>query len=313
MIKKQKKILAIIVFLFMFLVSTFSYADVGNINRYSNNSSSSSSSSSGYSSSGSSSKKNKSSSSSSSGGSLGTYVIIGIGFLVVLYFYGKSKGMIKSYKDIANISKMKEVYDDFKNTTSDSSNSGVMGSNSDISKNDPNFSEEKFMSWVNNVFIKLQTAWTNRDWKVIRPFESNELFEQHSAQLQEYIDNNKINVVERISIVQSEIAGYEVEGDKEFLFVSLIANLRDYIIDANTKEILEGDKNKDYQMFYKMTFYRKLGVKTKEGTSNMSTTNCPNCGAPTEITSAGQCKYCDSVITTGEHDWVLSKIEGEPC
>ena len=311
--KKNKKILLLLL-LFLFFTFNVSYADVGNINRYSNNSSSTPSNSSTYSGSGSSSSRNNTNtSSSSSGGSLSTLVIIGVVFLVVLYFYGKSKGMIKGYKDIADISKMKEVYNDFKNTTSDSSNSGVMGSNSDISKNDPNFSEEKFINWVNNVFIKLQMAWTNRDWKVIRPFESNELFEQHSAQLQEYINNNKINVMERISIVQSEIAGYEVEGDKEFLFVSLIANLRDYIIDANTKEILEGDKNKDYQMFYKMTFYRKLGVKTKEGTSNMSTTNCPNCGAPTEITSAGQCKYCDSVITTGEHDWVLSKIEGEPC
>ena len=42
----------------------------------------------------------------------------------------------------------------------------------------------------------------------------------------------------------------------------------------------------------------------------MSTTNCPNCGAPTQITSAGQCEYCGSVITTGEHDWVLSGLEG---
>ena len=53
---------------------------------------------------------------------------------------------------------------------------------------------------------------------------------------------------------------------------------------------------------------RKKGVKTKEGLSNMSTTNCPNCGAPTQITSAGQCEYCGSVITTGEHDWVLTDI-----
>ena len=63
-------------------------------------------------------------------------------------------------------------------------------------------------------------------------------------------------------------------------------------------------------MKYIMTFIRTAGVKTSVGTSNKSTTNCPNCGAPTQITSAGQCEYCDSVITTGEHDWVLSDIKG---
>ena len=53
---------------------------------------------------------------------------------------------------------------------------------------DPNFSSDKFLSWAREVFLKIQQAWTDRDWKVIRPFESNELFSQHSAQLQEYIN-----------------------------------------------------------------------------------------------------------------------------
>ena len=39
--------------------------------------------------------------------------------------------------------------------------------------------------------------------------------------------------------------------------------------------------------------------------------NCPNCGAPTQITSAGKCEYCGSVITTGEYSWVLSNLERE--
>ncbi|MEG2351241.1 MAG: hypothetical protein RSB54_00995, partial [Bacilli bacterium] len=92
------------------------------------------------------------------------------------------------------------------------------------------------------------------------------------------------------------------------IIVELHAVMRDYVIDATTKQVLEGDPNKDWNMKYLMTFNRKVGVKTNPGTSNKSTTNCPNCGAPTEITSAGQCSYCSSVITTGEHDWVLSNI-----
>ena len=51
-------------------------------------------------------------------------------------------------------------------------------------------------------------------------------------------------------------------------------------------------------------------MKTKEGTADTNTTNCPNCGAPTKITSSGKCEYCGSIITTGEHDWVLSGLEG---
>ena len=181
----------------------------------------------------------------------------------------------------------------------------------EIRKEDELFSEEAFTGWVREVFIKIQNAWTKRDWKIIRPFESNELFSQHSMQLQEYIDNNKINVIEKIKINQVSLIDYKVDGDKEIIVVKLDAVFRDYVIDATSKSVLESDPNTDWNMRYLMTFMRKKGVKTKPGTSNKSTTNCPNCGAPTEITSSGQCNYCDSVITTGEHDWVLSDFTGE--
>ena len=84
--------------------------------------------------------------------------------------------------------------------------------------------------------------------------------------------------------------------------------MHDYVVDATSNQVLESDPNRNWFMKYDMTFNRKKGVLTEAGKSNKSTTNCPNCGAPTEITSSGQCEYCRSIITTGEHDWVLSNI-----
>lgn len=178
-----------------------------------------------------------------------------------------------------------------------------------IQQNDPYFSEEKFKTWVNEVFIKLQSAWTARDWSGIRPFESEELFSLHNAQLQQYIATNRINVIDRVAVRSTELIHYSTDGDKELLVVDLQATMKDYIIDSVTQNVVEGDKDRYWEMKYYLTFMRKKGVKTDPSTSNKSTTNCPNCGAPTEITSAGQCPYCRSVITTGEHDWVLTKME----
>lgn len=173
---------------------------------------------------------------------------------------------------------------------------------------DPAFSADKFMAWVKEVFIKIQQAWTARDWSVIRPFESEELFSQHNAQLDEYIRNKKINVIEKIGIKSCYLKMFTEDGDKEVMTVGLSAVMRDYVIDADTHKVLESDPNRDWYMNYEMVFNRKKGVKTIEGKSNISTTNCPCCGAPTKITSAGKCDYCGSVITTGEHDWVLTDI-----
>ena len=173
---------------------------------------------------------------------------------------------------------------------------------------DPNFSSDKFIGFAREVFMKIQEAWTTKDWKVIRPFESENLFNQHKQQLDEYIRLNKTNVVEKIAIKHCSLQSFKQDGDKEVLTVLLNAVMRDYVIDDETKKVLESDPNRDWYMRYEMVFNRKAGVKTDAGKKGNSITNCPNCGAPTEVTSSGQCTYCGSVITNGEHDWVLTDI-----
>ena len=173
---------------------------------------------------------------------------------------------------------------------------------------DPNFSSDKFIGFAREVFMKIQEAWTAKDWKPIRPFESEALFNQHKQQLDEYIRLGKTNVVEKIGIKHCSLHEFRQDGDKEVLIVWLNAIMRDYVIDDATKKVLESDPNRDWFMKYEMVFNRKAGLKTEAGKKGTSITNCPNCGAPTEVTSAGQCTYCGSVITNGEHDWVLTDI-----
>ena len=178
-----------------------------------------------------------------------------------------------------------------------------------IQVNDPNFNKEEFVAWSKNLFVKLQQAWTDRDWSTIRTFETENLFEQHKNQLQGYINNNQINVMDRICVNYAHLYDYRIEGDKEILTVRLNSRMEDYIIDATTKQVIKGQKGLDKVNTYLLTFIRKNGVKTKEGTIEVNTTNCPNCGAPTQITSSGKCEYCGSVITTGANTWVLSGLE----
>lgn len=178
-----------------------------------------------------------------------------------------------------------------------------------IQINDPDFNKEELIAWSKNLFIKLQQAWTARDWETIRTFETESLFEQHKNQLQGYINNNQINVMDRICVNYAHLYEYRVEGDKEILTVRLNSRMEDYIIDATTKKVIKGEKGLDKVNTYLLTFIRKNGMKTKPGTVEVNTTNCPNCGAPTQITSSGKCEYCGSVITTGEYNWVLSNLE----
>ncbi len=226
-------------------------------------------------------------------GPIGGIIILAI--IAVVFYFLKKSGKLTKAENVTTNNKVSDIVD-----TSDSVANLIR-------QTDPNFSADAFIGWTREVFLKIQQAWTDRNWELIRPFESNELFNVHNAQLDEYIRNKKINKIEKINIKKVALHSYTVDGDKEVLTVYLDAILRDYVTNEDGK-VLESNPEKDWYMEYIMTFNRKVGVKTKAGLSNKSTTNCPNCGAPTTVTSAGKCDYCKSVITTGEHDWVLSDI-----
>ena len=175
----------------------------------------------------------------------------------------------------------------------------------EILKIDPLFDKEKFIAWSKEVYVTLQQAWMERDWSKIRPFEKEELFAQHQKLLQEYIDKGRINMMERINVNQVFLQKYERDPQYELLTVYMQVRMRDYIIEEKTKKVLMGNPYQDCHMQYLLKFTRKTGVKTDPASKGNGIVACPHCGAPTKITSAGKCEYCDFIVTTGEFGWVL--------
>lgn len=291
-------------------------AAVGNQNSYRSSSGSSSSSRSSSSSSRSSSSRRSSGSySSSSGGGGGMIFFIIVAIVVFLFIKKKAKQEGKSVSEVVDEIKrgankaMSEIEKAAQTgTTGTAKRAGL----AQLQADDPFFNADKFEAWANEVFMNLQRAWSTKDWKIIRPFESEELFREHSQQLQEYIDNGTTNIIGRVGIKQTEIIDYSRDEKCEYITAQLYVTHLDYIKEDATGKIITGDQNKLWDMLYEMKFMRTLGTKTPEaGIGEMNITNCPNCGAPTEVTSAGECEYCHSVITTGAYNWVLVEYTGE--
>ena len=174
-----------------------------------------------------------------------------------------------------------------------------------IKEEDPNFSKEEFKSYTNEVWLALQEAWEAKNWKVVRPFESNALFTVHERQLQEYIDNKTTNYMNKQNIRNTLISDYRIDGDFEKITVKLDASLLDFTLDDETMKLIEGSQDEFVHRSYRLEFIRTKQVTKRSEGSNV--TNCPNCGAPTSVTSSGQCEYCKSVITNGDYGWVLNK------
>lgn len=307
--KKRIKVWRLII-LAIITINTISFADVGSFDRYDSDWGSSSWDS-GYSSSDWSSSSWDSDYSSSSDGDFGFILglLLGnipgriiLGIIIIIFIMKAMK-----HKPPRNIPYYNMNNNIRRTPVVDVSSSHIYADK--IKQIDPNFSEEKMLAFAKELFVKLQNAWTAREWEPMRTFETESLFEQHKNQVQEYIDTNRINVMDRISVNYATLYNFRQEGDRDILDIALKSTMKDYIIDATTKELLEGSKTQDRTTIYKMTFERKTGVLTPEGTEKIKTTNCPNCGAPTQITSAGKCDYCGSVITTGANTWVLSNLE----
>lgn len=293
-LNKLKKYIPFLLLILAVVCCNLAIADVGNNNRYS-------------------------SGGGDFGGGDGDLGVL-IGYLIGLFIEDPSTGFIVLLIILAIIfisrRKQKKMSTDTdyinRNVQQQAENDFAFDNSNNVAEEiraiDPNFSSDKFIGFAREVFMKIQEAWTTKDWKVIRPFENENLFNQHKQQLDEYIRLKKTNVVERIAIKHCSLQSFKQDGDKEVLTVLLNAIMRDYVIDDETKKVLESDPNRDWYMRYEMVFNRKAGVKTEAGKKGNSITNCPNCGAPTEVTSSGQCTYCGSIITNGEHDWVLTDI-----
>ncbi len=79
----------------------------------------------------------------------------------------------------------------------------------------------------------------------------------------------------------------------------------DATVEVGSGKLVGGNDKKARRFSEYWTFLRASGT----GAASKDAHSCPSCGAALDrISQAGVCGYCDTVITTGRFDWVLSRI-----
>ena len=175
-----------------------------------------------------------------------------------------------------------------------------------IRKKDPNFTADDFVTFAKQVYIDIQTAWCNRDLTPVRPVMHQNLYNTTQRQVQDKINQQIVYHYENMAINTAYLTSFARDKDYEYLTVYLNARMIDYQTHEPTGNIIRGDKTTRWDMRYKLKFIRTVGVSTRDKVSGAKEYNCPNCGAPLEITSAGVCSYCGSTVSTGDYSWVLT-------
>ncbi len=176
----------------------------------------------------------------------------------------------------------------------------------ELSARDPSFTWPGFEGRVALVFGELNAAWTARDWMRVRPFVSDGLFQTQLYWMETYAKAGLRNVVEQPRITSLELAAVQSDRWFDAVTVRVYARSLDYTVaDADPSKPLSGSKTRPRAYSEYWTFLRAVGRQGPARTDKA----CPNCGAALKVGMAGSCEYCGAKVTTGEFDWVLSRIE----
>ena len=157
----------------------------------------------------------------------------------------------------------------------------------------------------------MQVAWTEKNWNSVRALESTSLYSQHSAQLEDHIRAKTTNVLEKVCIENVRIKEFIENPDGNDTFVVILSStLRDYVIDDETRRVIEGDPKKDLFTVYQLNFIRQHGSQTQAVNSDQVVSDhCPNCGAPLKISAVSECDYCGANLSRSPNQWVLDTYD----
>ena len=168
----------------------------------------------------------------------------------------------------------------------------------------PDFSWDRMNERVNYIFNSISQAWTTLEWDKARPFETDNIFQMHRYWIEAYQKQGLRNVLDKINVVRIEWVKIDQDAYYDSLTARVYANELDYTVDRAGRVVC-GSPTTPRAFTEYWTFIRTRGAKAVEHKDE----NCPNCGAPLAVNMAGVCSYCGGKITSGNFDWVLSRID----
>jgi len=175
----------------------------------------------------------------------------------------------------------------------------------EFERNNPQFTWGQFQERARLIFNELQAAWSSMNWEKARPHETDNIFQMHQYWIDAYRRQQLRNVLDNIAVTAIQPVKIQEDAFYQGITLRIWAQGNDYTIDASGR-IVSGSNRNLRQWSEYWTFIRNKAAKSAEARTDL---NCPNCGSPLKVNASGVCEFCGGKITSGEFDWVLSKIE----
>ncbi|MGH9880277.1 MAG: TIM44-like domain-containing protein, partial [Pyrinomonadaceae bacterium] len=182
---------------------------------------------------------------------------------------------------------------------------GLERARAEFEKNHPEFSWGAFQARAKLIFEELQAAWSTLNWERARPHETDNVFQMHQYWIDAYKRQGLRNIVDQCAITAMQPVKITEDAFFNSITLRIWGQGYDYTIDQAGK-IVSGSKQNLRRWSEYWTFIRNRQAKPAPARADL---NCPNCGGPLKVNASGICEFCGGKITSGEFDWVLSRIE----
>ena len=174
-----------------------------------------------------------------------------------------------------------------------------------LQQKDPALEWTALTARMNLIFQTFQRAWSTRDLTAMRPYLSDALFTTQSFWVNEYLRQGLQNMTENAQLHSVELSRVTTDAFFDAVTVRIWASSLDFTLNDRDGKVVAGSRTKPRKYTEYWTFIRSSRAKGPPKTESA----CPRCGAPLSVNMGGQCTYCQAKVTTGDFDWVLSRIE----
>jgi predicted lipid-binding transport protein (Tim44 family) len=124
---------------------------------------------------------------------------------------------------------------------------------------DSSFNLTQFKDERMDDFLKLQTAWNQRDLNRVTDLIAPELKRVLDDDISDLKNKKRINRLENIAVRGTELVEAWQEYGQEYATLRFRANLVDYTVDEFSGAVVEGDKNQSVKFEEDWTFVRPTG------------------------------------------------------
>ncbi|HVV83879.1 MAG TPA: TIM44-like domain-containing protein, partial [Kofleriaceae bacterium] len=169
---------------------------------------------------------------------------------------------------------------------------------------DPALTRQALLARLSMIYTQLNEAWAKNDLSAVRPYVSDGLYDYLSYWMDAYRTQGLTNRLENMHITDVEVAKVARDRWYDATTIRLWASGLDYVVRKNGT-LVRGSKNRERPYSEYWTLVRSAA---RRGPANSAPT-CSNCGAPAKVGMGGACEFCGAHVTSGEFDWVLSRIE----